>query len=182
MKNSKYRTDAYSLKDILSSEKGLKNPELDNYMFKLAVSRILTNVDKNIFATVPVILKGSYSERGYGFYNKNRSITVGKKYFNFDVSKYFYSLKVFPNILFIISFAVVIILSVIKKKYLLLFFLLPSIYMFTMYASFTHFLPRYSAPLIPIYVICTGIVISQLYKLLIKQINLLYPKSANSNI
>jgi len=174
LKSSKYKRDAYSLRDKLSSERGLKHPELDNYMFKLGASRILTGIDKHILAVVPVSLKGMFSERGYGFYNKNTSVTVGKKYFNFDVSKYFYSLNAFPNILYMISFVITIFLGLIKKKYSLLFFLLPSIYLFAMYASFSHFLARYSAPLIPIYVICTSIVLFEFNKLFKKFFKSLY--------
>jgi hypothetical protein len=177
LKNSRYKKDAYSLRGKLSSEKGLKYPELDNYMFKLGVSRITMDIDKHILAVVPASLKGMFSERGYGFFNKKNSITVGKKYFNYDVGKYFYSLNVFPNIFYIVSFAFTIILGVIKKKYSLLFFLLPSIYLFAMYASFSHFLARYSAPLIPIYVICTSIVLFEFYQLLEKLLNFSPPKA-----
>lgn len=45
-----------------------------------------------------------------------------------------------------------------KRRWSLLLFLLPALYSFGIYAFITHYIPRYSSPLVPIWIIAMGLV------------------------
>lgn len=145
-------SDAKMRRDRVKSELGLKDPELDDFLFKEAKGRILSNLGKHLALVLPLALRGSSPESGYGFNPKNaRHETIGIRKFGIDVSKFFKSAKAVPNMIYITVFFGTFFYSIIFRKWGMAWFLLPSIYGFAMYSFFTNFQNRFNIPSIPIY-------------------------------
>jgi 4-amino-4-deoxy-L-arabinose transferase-like glycosyltransferase len=167
-----YVQRAYSRRDQLKSELHLEDPELDQFLFNEAKQRIVSNFVNHLALVLPVALRGSGVEVGYGFNPKNSlRETIGIKTFGVDVSKLFISTKLIPNIVFIVAFFGAFFLSLLFRNWGLAWFLIPSMYSFGMYSFFTHFEYRFNLPSIPIYAICVSILMRKTYRLLHEQVH-----------
>lgn len=145
--------------------------KLDSILVDNAKQRIINNFSKHLALVLPFAIRGSFPEKGLGFFKGNRH-TLGYKKFNFDITMYNIHLSAL-NLLYISCFFGLFVSSIYFRKWRYVWFLLPSIYLFCFYAFFTHFRSRYSIPLIPIFVICTSIVGFN-FCIIIKKISLKY--------
>lgn len=165
LKELRPKQRAYERRKEIKIKLGLVDPELQEVFVKEAKDRIMNNFTSHIIMTLPVALRGSFPEVGFGFHPKNkRHKTIGIKKYRYDVSKYYLSLNLLPSLLYMLSFFTVFIFSLYFRRWKLVWFTLPSIYCFFMYSFFTHFIYRYSVFLIPMLVICFCVVIAKIYR------------------
>jgi len=173
----KYKYSATKFRRTISKELRLskRNPKLNEMMVQSAKDRMINNFSNHLQMVLPIFIRGSFPEIGYGYipnseywYHgiKREKKSLGIEYIKFDISKIWISLPTISNIIYFIAFYLVIFISLIKKKWDLISFLLPSFYVIIVYSFFTHFIPRYSVPLIPIFAICSTVLIYKLQKYL----------------
>jgi len=162
-----YNLDVYKHANKIRAELDLSAQETSDFLLKEAKQKILANFGKHLAMVVPFAIRGSFFERGYGFYQRDtHHETIGIKKVGFDISKYFIALKALPNVIFVSVFFGTILLSFFFRRWDLIWFLFPGAYSFGMHAFFTHFIPRYSESLIPIFVICSCIALWETYLIL----------------
>ena len=166
----KYKYSATKYRRTLSKEMKLsrRNPELNRLMVHSAQDRIFHNFSDHLLMTLPMLIRGSFPEIGYGYIPNDEyryhgirrdGISLGAKLFNIDISKYWLSLPTISNIIYIFAFYAVVLILITKRKWESFSFLLPGLYSIFMYSFFTHYIPRYSVPLIPIFAVCSVLLI-----------------------
>lgn len=120
--------------------------EKDKELRDLAIKKILNNPVRHILAIPQFMWRGIFAESGFRISIPSTDVQV----VNNNI------LNLFLFFCFIYLFVISI-----KRKYFNLFaFLMPSMYLFLMYSFFTHYIPRYSIPLIPILIVSSVILIS----------------------
>jgi len=183
IKETRYYDLAYSERDKIKKETGLRGSELNDYLVNIGIERVLKNFKSHLILIPLVSLKGIVNtENSYGFHKfKNDLIfnTISQRNFNIDISKFNFPGSKMINILtYIISFGIFI-LCLLFRKWGLFWFLLPFAFCFAMYAFLTPFANRFTYHFIPILIVATMIFVSKIFLLLKQRFMNQYDKGLN---
>lgn len=158
-----FKQKAYDRRKEIKKKLNIKDPALQKVLVKEAKTRIMNNFVAHIIMTLPVALRGGFPEVGFYPGNKKHG-TIGIEKYNYDISKYYISLKLLPSLFYILSLFTIFTYSLYFRRWNFFWFALPGTYCFFMYSFFTHFIPRYSSFLIPVLIICFCLFLGKLYR------------------
>lgn len=131
--------------------KRLTKVEAEAALIAEAKAHILSNIPRHVAMSLPVALRGTRVADDFGFPNNFKCTnTLGKKHFGLELPTRFLTPPFYFNWLLFLSLFACGAAGLAKRQRWLLFLAFPAAYCFTMYAGLTHFIPRYSAPLVPI--------------------------------
>lgn len=140
---------------------GILSPQVDDILKKEALHQMFEHWRGHLRATLVFGWRGLFGERGLGFVAPgDGSPTIGQQAFGLDLTRWFVSYPlVAATALFLPAFlAFFFCVATGRWPYVLL--MVPSAYLYALQALMTHFIPRYSAPLIPMLVIITLITVT----------------------
>lgn len=112
--------------------------EIDKKLRKIAMKKILSHPFKHILVTLPIGWRGIFAERAYMLMAPFSLSVASPVVINFAY---------FGSLLFLV------ISSLRKRRHELFAITLPAIYLYGMNSFFTHNIPRYTQPNIPIFVV-----------------------------
>ena len=135
---------------------GILSPEVDGLLKKEALHRMIENWRGHLRATLVFGWRGLFAEWGLGFVRPgDRPPDIALTAFGLDLTRWLVSYPlVAATTLFLPAFlAFVFCVATGRWAYVLL--MVPAAYLYALQALMTHYIPRYSAPLIPMLIVIT---------------------------
>lgn len=140
--NGYYRTGR-AIRDDINKANGGESPKTDKMVRRVAMKEMLSHPFRHFFVTIPMAWRGIFVERAI-------MTTVP---FGITISG-----GVGINLIYFISLFTSLYISIRKKKWEMLAVILPAVYLYGMNTLFTHSLPRYNEPLVPV-LVCLFVVL-----------------------
>lgn len=119
----------------------------DSARTRAALSIIRENWMQHTALTVSFAYRGS-------FVKIFRHLAIDRQ-----IAQFIYVITYGVSLFFVPALLGVALVALARRRWALLAFLLPAMYSFAIHAAITHYIPRYSAPLVPVFLIALGVVV-----------------------
>jgi hypothetical protein len=147
---------AFVRQEELRQQTGLATfrPELDAMLRREAMARIGELWPQHLRATLLFGYRGLFAERGLGFVRWPAGITtLGGELLGVDAAGWMLSLQTKVSLLLFLPAFAAFTFCALTRRWPLVFLMLPAAYLYGLQALMTHYIPRYSAPLIPMLIV-----------------------------
>ena len=133
---------------------GVLSPEVDALLKKEALDQMLEHWRGHLRATLLFGWRGLFGERGLGFIMPgDGSATIGQRAFGIDLGRWFLSYPVTAAVALFLPAFLAFFFCIATGRWPYVLLIVPSAYLYALQALMTHYIPRYSAPLIPMLIV-----------------------------
>lgn len=133
---------------------GILSPEVDELLKKEALHQMIEHWRGHLRATLVFGWRGLFGERGLGFVMPgDRSPSIAKKAFDLDLTRWILSYPVVSATALFLPAFVAFFFCVATGRWAYVLLMVPAGYLYALQALMTHYIPRYSAPLIPMLIV-----------------------------
>ncbi|HMR34101.1 MAG TPA: hypothetical protein PKA09_24315 [Geminicoccus sp.] len=133
---------------------GTLSPEVDAILKKEALHHMIEHWRGHLRATLVFGWRGLFGERGLGFVRAgDGSSTIGQEAFGLNLGRWILSYPVTATVALFLPAFLAFFFCVATGRWPYVLLMVPAAYLYALQALMTHYIPRYSAPLIPMLIV-----------------------------